>query len=158
MSRSKTPVQSPAGPPTTAAEPSAISLREHPIVSALLMLASAVSAVAKFPNQPVPASLTGRLDQAQLALGNAIDQVDEVLGLAPFSLAAGVDDTGYDDAWIKERFESLDVALRERFIASDADAAKARSELAKSLDDRFAAIERAISAAKPTAASATETD
>lgn len=133
MGRSNTRPASEAAAPDTAERAVVHApLREHPFIVAALALSSAMLAVAKFPNTPIPESLIGRLDTAHKALNVAADDIDqgfftpEMTQLIGEPLPAA---EPYDDAWIKERFDSLDAALKERFEA-DAKAGQAREDAA----------------------------
>lgn len=77
------------------------------VAAALIGLAQAVAAVARFPNTPVPPSLVDRIGQAEDALRAAVEDL-------PGAVALGVPPAAYDDDWIKERFDSLDKALAEK--------------------------------------------
>ena len=104
-----------AVPPTPAAPTApAGDLAPNPwpaVLSAMMSLANAMVAVARFPNQPVPVVLTARVETAQQALSAAV-------AAAAAGGSPSIDVPGgapYDDAWIKSDFEQLNAALKTRF-------------------------------------------
>jgi hypothetical protein len=143
MSRAKTPAAEAVTPTNFA---------DLPYVVALLGLASAVAAVARFPNTPVPDALVDRITQAEQDLkaaltGEAIPAVAAAPGAA------------YDDAWIRDTFKGLEKALDERFAGlkpAEPPAAyddkwihESFAELNDTLKARFEALDAAIAKAAP---------
>lgn len=94
-------------------EADAVAFADHPVVLAGLQFAAALAAVARFPHQPAPPSLTDRVAETQKALTEAIAGAPPVA--APAEGAGGGD---LDKVW--ETFESLDKALDDRFKALEA--------------------------------------
>ena len=161
---SRTTRSVPAETPTPA-DPSGdlalTTLKDVPAVAALIALVQAMLAVARFPSSPMPVALTDRLALAQQEFSAALDQ-------PAFALLPGIVDFsseqigGYDDAWIRDKFGSLEEALKGRFgdvdtsvktltetLASLSDAVgEIKSGLSKSDDlaDRIAALEAAAPA------------
>ncbi len=147
MSRTSTRAAAKAAtPPAARAEaepdlPAGAPFKDHPLIVALLMLASAVAAVARFPNQPVPASLVDRVDQAQTAMRAAVAQLEATAaagGFSPVPTADGAAPPAYDDTWIKTALEDLNTKLSAKF-----------EDDASALDDRFKALEATIAGLKP---------
>lgn len=115
----------------TPAEATPASLSDHPVFIALVAYLDAMRALSTFPSSPVPPAL----DQAVVAARQAFK---EALGSGFFAADAG-EGAAYDDAWIRQRFESLDEALKGRFEAVD----KAIESLAShEADGRAALAER----------------
>lgn len=130
---------------------------ELPFVVALLGLASAVAAVARFPNTPVPDALVDRITQAEQDLKAAL--TGEAI-----PAAAGAPAATYDDAWIRDTFKGLETSLDDRFAGlkpaeppapyDDAWIREAFDELNDTLKVRFEAVDAAIAKAAPADAAA----
>lgn len=143
MSRAKTPAAEAVTP---------TSLADLPFVVALLGLASAVAAVALFPNTPVPDALVDRITQAEQDLKLAL--TGEVI-----PAVAGAPAAAYDDAWIRDTFKGLETSLDDRFAGlklaeppapyDDAWIRESFSELNDTLKARFETLDAAIAKAAP---------
>lgn len=115
MSRTPKPAQAEKTTSAEAAgEAPVTTLKDVPILTALLGVVQAMLAVARFPSSPMPVALTDRLSAAQQEFIAALDAP-----MFPSMVGAPEQVGGYDDTWARDKFSSLEGALKERFAAVD---------------------------------------
>lgn len=124
-----------------AIEPSApllfTPLADLPAMAALMTLVTAVTALASFPSSPVPDALVRNVASARDAFQQALGD--------PIVLPAAGEIAPYDDTALVETLTKLEGAVQERLDSLDA-----------ALKERFAGLEKRITALEKSAAAKSE--